>query len=203
MTGELAFFGAFNPPTLAHLSLARFAMEQTGGKRVYFVPSKVEYIREEQEKAGAYGDAERLKMLRAAMRERPWMEVCDWEIGSARQPRTYETLCRFRENGHMPALLLGSDKLDELDRWFRVEDIAREFGIVCLTRGGDERARLTRENAFLRRMAPHILVLEAPTETRRISSTAVRERIAKIRKLEKEIADMVPPEILPYLRREE
>ena len=70
MTGELAFFGAFNPPTLAHLSLARFAMERTGGKRVYFVPSKVEYIREEQEKAGAYGDAERLKMLRAGPADR-------------------------------------------------------------------------------------------------------------------------------------
>ena len=83
-----------------------------------------------------------------------------------------------------------------------VEEICREFGIVCMTRGGDERARLMQENAFLRRMAPHIRVLEAPAETRRISSTAVRERIAEIRKLEKEIADMVPPEILPYLRRE-
>ena len=53
---------------------------------------------------------------------------------------------------------------------------------------------------FLFRNSPR---LEAPAETRRISSTAVRERIAEIRKLEKEIADMVPPEILPYLRREE
>ena len=30
MTGALAFFGAFNPPTAAHIGLARFAMGEAG-----------------------------------------------------------------------------------------------------------------------------------------------------------------------------
>lgn len=38
MSGALAFFGAFNPPTVAHLELARFALEQTGRERAIFVP---------------------------------------------------------------------------------------------------------------------------------------------------------------------
>ena len=41
---ELAFFGAFNPPTAAHLDLAHFAMERTGARRVLFVPSGQRYI---------------------------------------------------------------------------------------------------------------------------------------------------------------
>ena len=32
MKKALAFFGAFNPPTKAHLELARYAMEKTGAK---------------------------------------------------------------------------------------------------------------------------------------------------------------------------
>ena len=48
MKKALAFFGAFNPPTLAHLDLARYAMEKTGRDTVVFVPSRSVYIRETQ-----------------------------------------------------------------------------------------------------------------------------------------------------------
>ena len=46
MKRVLAFFGAFNPPTVAHVESARFAMERTGREGVVFVPSKSVYIRE-------------------------------------------------------------------------------------------------------------------------------------------------------------
>ena len=70
---NLAFFGAFNPPTVAHLNLARFAMTATEAQQVIFVPSKAVYIRAEQGKDFAYTDAERLAMLRKAAESRPWM----------------------------------------------------------------------------------------------------------------------------------
>ena len=54
MKKALAFFGAFNPPTTAHLELARYALEQTGRETVVFVPSRSAYIREEQGKDYAY-----------------------------------------------------------------------------------------------------------------------------------------------------
>ena len=44
MKKNLAFFGAFNPPTLAHLDLAKFALDETGGEMAIFVPSKEAYI---------------------------------------------------------------------------------------------------------------------------------------------------------------
>ena len=47
---NLAFFGAFNPPTVAHLELARFALEALGAEQVIFVPSKSMYIRGKQGK---------------------------------------------------------------------------------------------------------------------------------------------------------
>ena len=197
---RLAFFGAFNPPTAAHLELARFAAEALGAEQVIFVPSKSVYIRGEQGKDFAYTDGERLAMLQKAAESRPWMGVTDWEMRQDRQPRTWETLCHLREEGRQAALLMGSDKLPELEHgWLHVEEIVREFGIVCLTRGSDECARMIREDPYLRKLADGIRVLETPEETRGVSSTEVRRRIREIRRLEEELAGLIPPEIRTML----
>ena len=196
----LAFFGAFNPPTNAHIRLAEFAVKATGAKKALFIPSKTNYIRDQQGKDYAYGDRERLRMLRVAAETRPWMEVSDIEILQDSQPRTYETLCRLRDTGKDAALLIGSDKLPELEEfWAHVDEIAREFGIVVLTRGADMCGRMIRESAYLTSISPYMTVLETPEETRNISSTLVRSRVARMKELRREIGSMVPEEILGLL----
>jgi len=193
---RLAFFGAFNPPTTAHLELARFALEALGAEQVVFIPSKTVYIREAQGKDYAYTDGERLAMLRKAAETRPWMAVSDWEMRQERQPRTYETLCHLREEGSPAKLVIGSDKLPELEHgWLHTREIVQEFGIVCLERGGDECEEMIRKDPYLRTLADGIRVLKTPAETRGISSTEVRRRVREIRRLETELKEMVPPEI--------
>ena len=196
----LAFFGAFNPPTLAHLSLAEFALEQTGREEAVFVPSKATYIQQDQGKDFAYSDQTRLAMLRSAAQSRPWMRVTDWEIRQETQPRTYFTLCALRGQGVEASLLMGSDKLPELSTgWRYVEDIVREFGIVCLARGQDDCEALIEADPFLRRLAFGIQVLHTSDTYRNVSSTAVRRRVLQIRALREEIRAMAPMEILPLL----
>ena len=200
MIPALAFFGAFNPPTAAHLELARFALEAAGREKAVFVPSRSDYIRNAQGKDFAYDGGQRLAMLRAAAETRPWMDVTDWELRQENQPRTYRTLCHLREDGYDAALLMGSDKLPELEHgWLFVEEIAREFGIVCLTRGSDECGRMIRENPYLRSLAPYIRILETPEETRNVSSTQVRRLVREIREKQEELERITPPEILPLL----
>lgn len=200
MKRVLAFFGAFNPPTTAHVELARFAMEQTGREGVVFVPSKSAYIQGEQGKDSAYSDALRLKMLNILAGNRPWMEVSAMELHAEHQPRTYDTLCRLRQAGVDPALLIGSDKLPELEHeWLHVREIAREFGFVCLARGADACAGLIANDPYLRALAPYIQVLESPPELRDISSTRVRALMAQLRAVKREIIDLVPGDILGML----
>ena len=200
MKKNLAFFGAFNPPTLAHLDLAKFALTQTGCEQVIFVPSKAAYIRQEQGKDFAYTDQQRLAMLNAAAAHRPWMRVSDWETRQESQPRTFVTLCALRDEGMEASLLLGSDKLKELSAgWLFVEDIAREFGIVCLARERDDCEAIIRDDSLLCRLAACIQVLETPDSFRNVSSTAVRRRVARMRALREEISAMTPAEIMPLL----
>jgi len=196
MREALAFFGAFNPPTTAHLELARYAMEQTGRDTVIFVPSRSAYIREEQGKDFAFSDRQRLKMLRVAAEGRPWMEVTDWEMRQDRQPRTYKTLCHLRAEGIHAALLMGSDKLKELEHgWQQVKEIAEEFGIVCLARGGDDCGEIIRGSAFLTALEKRICTVRTPEKMKGISSTKVREIVSRGERPE----GLVPPEILRLL----
>ena len=130
------------------------------------------------------------------------MEVSDRELRQERQPRTYETLCAFRVEGRAPALLIGSDKLAEMETgWKYVDRIAKEFGIVCLTRGSDECGEMIRGSAFLRELEPWIRVIRTPRDMREVSSTAVRRAVRDFGRMRGEIERMVPHEIVPLLRR--
>ena len=203
MTKALAFFGAFNPPTQAHLLLADHARTATGRESVIFVPSRSAYIRNDQGKDYAYQDDVRLEMLQAASKNRPWMQVTDWEMRQASQPRTYDTLCHLRSEGIHAALLLGSDKLLELETgWLHVKEIAGEFGIVCLPRSEDDPERWLREDPFLKEIAPWVQVIPSPMEMRHISSTKVRQLIREIEEREATLKQLVPPEIFEMLRKD-
>lgn len=198
MKRVLAFFGAFNPPTRAHIGLADFARRASGREGVIFVPSRTDYIRNEQGKDGAFSGEERLEMLRRLAETRPWMLVTGRELREEKQPRTYTTLCSLREEGFSPALLMGSDKLKELSSaWRFVPEIAREFSIVCLARGRDSCVRIIEDDPLLKELKGYITVLETPDTWKGISSSGVREALRQGR--EDELKRMVPEEIISML----
>ena len=197
MKNILAFCGAFNPPTRAHLGLADFAWRQAGREGVMFVPSRSDYIRNDQQKDGVFSGGKRLALLRKLAETRPWMLVTDQELCQPSQPRTYVTLCMLRDKGYTPTLLLGSDKLPELSSWKYMPDLILEFGIICLARGTDPCSRIIEEDPFLRDLKDRITVLETPDDWKDISSSAVREALREGRK--EDLERMVPPEIINML----
>ena len=196
MKHVLAFFGAFNPPTRAHLELADFARRKTGAGGVIFVPSRTDYIRNDQGKDSAFSNEARLEMLNTLAESRPWMLVSGWELQQETQPRSYITLCHLREEGYAPSLLLGSDNLRQLSSgWKYVPEIAREFGIVCLARSVDSCESIIRESPLLTSLSDCITVLETPDEWKEISSSAVREALRRPQDPDT-LARMIPGEII-------
>jgi nicotinate (nicotinamide) nucleotide adenylyltransferase len=204
----LVFGGAFNPPTLAHVTLAEYAMKETGSDCVIFVPTKNSYIEVTQHKNFAFSNDMRLEMLKKLQETRPWMLVSDYEITSPRQPRTYETLCHLRDEGYACKLLFGSDKLGELETvWKYVHEIATEFGMVCLSRSEDNPGEMIENDPYLRTLKPYIQVIEAPEVTKHMSSTQVRNELTEIMERLARIRTIIPQEltglILNYLTMED
>ncbi len=196
MIRALVFAGAFNPPTAAHLALAEEALRQMDRACVVFVPSQSRYISEEQGKDFAFSGAARISMLESCAKTRPWMRVCSWELEQLEQPRTYRTLCHLRETGIQGALLLGSDKLRELSAvWRHVPEIAREFGIVCMSRGTDECARILEEDPVLAGLRDCISVVRTQDRWRGVSSSEVRRRMRALEEARRQLMEMLPEEL--------
>ena len=194
MTRSLAFFGAFNPPTRAHIELAEYSMRETGAEEVIFVPSKSDYILDFQKKGFAFSDEDRINMLRQIADNRPWMRYTDIEMKQAEQPRTYDTLCRMREMGEHPSLLLGADKLPELeDLWHNVREMAAEFGIVCMDRGDMNCEDEIRKSPFLASL--NLRIVHVPDRYRNISSTRVRAMLSQLYDMKEELHLLLPDEL--------
>lgn len=201
MKKALAFFGAFNPPTKAHIDLAELAMKQVDAKEVVFVPSKCGYILEEQNKNFAFSDEERLYMLDKLIEKRPWMSVTNHDIVAEKQPRSYDTLCWLRDNLHCDcSLLIGADQLFNMEeKWLHVPQIAIEFGIVCLARKAFSTNAIL-QRSFWNEIRQYVTVVETSGNIKWISSSSVRNYITEILDADRLLRKDVPEEIYDYIK---
>lgn len=193
MKKSLLFGGAFNPITSAHLFLSNYAREKLGYDDVLFMPSKSHYILSTEGKDFSFSDEERLEMLQEVSKDYPWMKVLDMELKMKEQPRTYFTLCKLKEEGYHPSLLMGSDWLPLLEsKWLYVDKIASEFGIVILSRNGTDMNEKIKESPYLTNLRPYLTLLEAPKEFQHVSSSEVRRLFKEGRKNQEEIRRLIP-----------
>lgn len=203
MEKVLAFFGAFNPPTKAHVELAKFAAEKTEHDRVIFIPSKSEYITTEQKKNFSFSDEERLDMLYEVYEKNSdWMLFTDHDILSETQPRSYETLKWLRdEKDYDPTLLIGADQFFDMEEhWKNVPEIAKEFGIIVLTRRAFSIDAIMQYSAFYKEIKPHVQVIETPKNTRNISSSWIRNNMLEVQERLRYLKTDLTPEIYDYIK---
>ena len=205
MKKVLAFFGAFNPPTKAHIDLAKLAMEQTGMEGVVFIPSKSTYILNDQKKSFAFSDEERVDMLYEIRRSNSWMDFITHDMISEKQPCSYETLRWLRgAYNYQPSLLVGADQFARMeDEWKHVEEIAKEFGIVCMPRYLFHRTEgLLKNVPFYQKIAPYVTLVKVPYEYEYnpISSSRARAYLRVIQEGLEDLRNAVPPEIYVYIK---
>ena len=194
MKKALMFGGAFNPPTNAHIELAEYACRKTHRDCVVFVPSKMTYIENDQHKSFAFADEVRLAMLQKIAEQREWMKVSDHEIHAPSQPRSYFTLQYLKSQGYDCSLLFGSDKLRELKTgWLYMNEIAKEYGIVCMSRADDNVQEIIDANEYLQTLKPYITIVNTPDTWRMISSSQVRKLYES--KAYDQIDPLVPSEL--------
>lgn len=194
MKKGLLFAGAFNPPTIAHVQCALTALRQTKRDYVMFVPSKETYIRFDQKKDFVYSDRKRYAMLTELCKAYDEFSVSDYELQNDHQPRTYETLCALKKQGFECSLLFGTDKLAELSSaWKHVEEIASEFGIVCMKRNHVNADEIIAEDPLLTKIKDHIEIVCTDERMQDVSSSLFR-KLMKEGKTE-EALQMLPSSI--------
>jgi nicotinate-nucleotide adenylyltransferase len=108
------FGGSFNPPTLAHVALARTALERLPIQELLVIPAGDHPHKRNQDMAPA---TDRLAMCRLAFQELAGARVDDRELRRSGPSFTVDTLAELATSGQSLFLLIGSDNLPLLPTW--------------------------------------------------------------------------------------
>lgn len=190
------FGGSFDPVHLGHLILAEICREAAGLDRVLFLPAPRPPHKDESDLTPL---ETRVEMLQLAISGQPAFAVEDMEKdrpGPSFTADTLEELHRRRPEDHL-FLLLGSDSLLDLPRWYDPQRILRLATLLVAARPGYPLPDLDALRADLN-LPEHeplrLLVAEVPLID--ISATALRRRIREGRT----IRYQVPRAVEAYLR---
>ncbi|MGI6510111.1 MAG: nicotinate (nicotinamide) nucleotide adenylyltransferase [Erysipelotrichaceae bacterium] len=172
---NIVYCGSFNPITMAHLLTAQTTLNLLKADKVIFVVTSSLYA-----KAGLIEDEERIKIIKLAIEDNDRFICSDIEIRYAkennRQLKTLETLNLLNKDFDNLALLIGMDNYHDLENWYKVEELLKDFKIIVYPRVGenDDIKSLSLYHKY-----PESFIFLETTLTSNISASLVRENYRK------------------------
>ena len=182
------FGGSFNPPTVAHINLAKQILEKVENvEKVIFVPVSTKY-----NKRGLAPDEVRFDMLKNICDIEKGLEVSSIELDSTRQLYTIETLEKIKEqnSGNDICFVLGTDNLKELETWHTADKLLENFKMIVLERDNDNMESIIENNNLLKKYSQSFIKLKNIKKIE-LSASYIRELI----KTKKSISGLVPKQI--------
>jgi len=188
------FGGSFNPPTIAHIDLAKQILSNIKYiEKIIFVPVSTKY-----NKSGLASDNGRFNMLEEVCKKLNNIEVSSIELDSSRQLFTIETLDILKEQNmdKQICFIIGTDNLKQLETWHKADELLEKYKVIVLKRDNDDINEIIRESAFLSKYKKSIINLENINPIN-LSSSYIREKLEK----GENISDLVPTEILEDVKK--
>ena len=177
MTERVGFYGgSFDPPHVAHVLAAVYALAVAGLDRLLVVPVSAHAF---EKRLAPF--SHRMQMCRLAMGDLPRVVVSDVEQGlgaPSRTLRSVEHLADAHPDWQL-RLIVGSDVLDEAHEWHAFPELVAKAPLFVVGRGGTARG-------------------EAPLLPA-ISSTHVRELLRAGASARQELSGLVPAAVLRYI----
>lgn len=182
------FGGSFNPIHNGHIALARQILDKGDLDEIWFMVSPQNPLKSADTLAD---DNYRLTLVRAALEGETRLKACDYEFNMPRPSYTYDTLMALRRDypDRDFTLIMGGDNWERFHRWYKWEDILRQFRIIIYPRQG----------AAIDTASLPANVRLVDTTLYNISSTEIREKISK----GEDISRLVPEAVAKSIRYEE
>ena len=182
------FGGSFDPVHLAHLALARQALEQLQLDELRWVP-----VGQAWQKARAMTPApQREAMLQLALDGEPRFMLERCELQRAGPSYTLDTLRELQAAtpGAHWFLLIGQDQYRNLHTWHGVDELLQRVTLAVAQRPGEPAEADARVRA-----APMVVLALPPMD---ISATDIRHHVAA----GKDISALVPPTVALYIHQQ-
>jgi nicotinate-nucleotide adenylyltransferase len=129
------YFGSFNPVHHGHLIIASYLHQNTDLDQVWMVVSPQNPFKENHTLLNEY---QRLALVRLAVEEEINIKAIDIEFRLPRPSYTIDTLTYLEEKypQHEFAVIMGSDGLQNLDKWKSSEILIKRYPIYVYERPG-------------------------------------------------------------------
>ena len=186
--------GTFDPVHNGHLGIAKEALEQLGLKKVIFLPT----FRNPLKDSATVDVRHRTAMLRLALEGQEGMELSLMELRKKAVSYTFDTISTLlkRHPSWDIYFIIGMDSLKELHRWYRVKELIAKCTIVTLERPAVRKPlRLVR--GFTVAESARLLAHSLKGLRLDISSSDIRSRVAQGRS----VRGLVPVRVEQYIRR--
>eukprot|EP01018_Ginkgo_biloba_P036572 Gb_24605 [translate_table: standard] len=179
--------GSFNPPTYMHLRMFELARDALLSEGFAVLGGYMSPVNDAYGKKGLALAENRVKLCELACEDSSFIMVDPWEAKQSNYQRTLTVLGRvelsLRASGLVSAeslrvmLLCGADLLESFvipGVWIpdQVKAICRDYGVVCISRGGKDVEKLIFENDVLFENKRNIFVVDELISNN-ISSTRV------------------------------
>lgn len=182
------FGGAFDPPHLGHIKLAKLVCERLGLEELLIVPTY-----NSPHKATPLTDYDdRMKMCEIAFKNNI-VKVSDVERRLGGMGYSIDMLRAVKEQYPKNSkffMIIGGDMLFYFTKWYHYESILKECTVAAAAREEDSYADLCEEAASL----GHVKVLNLPVTE--VSSTEIREKLQK----GESTADLLSAEVASYIK---
>ncbi|MDR1271746.1 MAG: nicotinate-nucleotide adenylyltransferase [Clostridiales Family XIII bacterium] len=136
------FGGTFDPVHMGHLILAENARKLAGLDKVLFMPVNIQPFKQDRKVTDA---DDRLRMLAAAVETNACFGVTKIELELSGVSYTIDSLRAFAaklDPGDEAVFILGADMFMNIEKWYRSDELLRDFEIVAGRRPGTDSAEL-------------------------------------------------------------
>jgi nicotinate-nucleotide adenylyltransferase len=177
------YFGSFNPVHAGHLIIAQHILNESNLSQVWFVVSPQNPFKQQKQLLNEY---DRLHLVNLAIQKSPFLKAVDIEFRLPKPSYTITTLTYLQEKypQHSFSIIMGSDSLQNLDKWKNADQIMQHFPIYVYTRPGFDATN---------HQIKELHTLNAPLLE--ISATHIRELIARGKSIRFLVPDVVADEI--------
>lgn len=193
------FGGSFNPPTIAHINLAKQILDKMKNiEKIIFVPVSTKY-----NKQGLAPDEDRLELLKTICQDHPNMEVSSLELNSPRQLYTIETLKIMQKQNPDKTIyfIVGTDNLKELETWHAANEILQQFKIIVLERDNDIMEKIISNSLFLKQYRESFIKLKF--NKIKLSSSYIRQKVQMGEEIKELVPEKIYKDILKIYKKEE
>lgn len=188
------FGGTFAPIHNGHVESAKAFMEQMKLDYLYIMPTA---IPPHKQVDSSDDPIFRLKMCELAFSDIDGVLISDFEIKKGGVSYTYDTLKEFSREGTRLFFMCGTDMVLTFDTWYRAEDLFKLCYPVYVRRENDPimtQRIVAKINEYYQKYG--VMFRRIVTEPTTVSSTQIRERVAR----GEDISRLVPERVANFIK---